>query len=48
MFDDRSIALSRMVTVLHELIEAGRALEPIESPHHDRHPVALASQAAGV
>jgi hypothetical protein len=27
-------ALSREVTVLRELIEAGRALEPIESPHN--------------
>jgi two-component system chemotaxis response regulator CheB len=34
IFEDRSVALSREVTVLRELIEAGRALEPIESPHH--------------
>jgi hypothetical protein len=33
MFEDRAIALSREVAVLRELIEAGRALEPLETLH---------------
>jgi hypothetical protein len=34
MFEDRSVALTREVALLRDLIEAGRALEPFE-PQHD-------------
>jgi hypothetical protein len=34
MFEDRSVALTREVALLQDLIEAGRALEPFE-PQHD-------------